>query len=277
MSGYFFHHTQSAAIYIQSKDQILVADTNVIVDTPLALYALKAGPNSESKLFDTKSSITYKNNVLIGRSDNFDCDIDKENKPFSDATNFFSPPTKTAFTGILASDFLKSYNKKNLFNSGKTPAIYGQTCVFNNKFINYDGKCGTRDTVVQSNRLMMDYSFPIYFKTGNEYINSGINAPVGSKAAVTLFHRPKLNFVNIADCVDLHCDGHKKQLILDDTGDLLGYKGSIFSESEYKWEGVTRNGHTYIDTQPGLGDYRIPRPMTTTLDGKRIKAWFEIF
>ena len=33
---------------------------------------------------------------------------------------------------------------------------------------------------------------------------------------------------------------------------------------------MTRNGHKYTDTRPGLGNYRIPKAMVTTLDGKRI-------
>ena len=61
-------------------------------------------------------------------------------------------------------------------------------------------------------------------------------------------------------------------MILDETGDLLGYKGTIMSEAEFKWHNVTRNGHKYEDTQPGLGNYRIPKGMLTTLDGKRIDA-----
>ena len=275
VSGFYFHHIQSTGIYIASKSRHLMADDNVVVDSSAALYGQKHGPNAESKAYDPETDITFKNNVLIGRSEYFDCSVDSHNIEFNAVGSLFYPAGLNDHTGFVCSDFMGSANKfpnKPQHKSGiKTPAIYGQTCVLNNKFINFDGKCGNTDTVLKANRFMVDYSHPTYFKEGNEYIRSGINAPEGS-AQITQFHRPKTSFVNIADCVDLHCDGHKKQLIVDEIGDLIGYKGSIFSESEYKWEGVTRNGHTYVDTQPGLGDYRIPRGMLTTLDGKRIRV-----
>jgi hypothetical protein len=113
--------------------------------------------------------------------------------------------------------------------------------------------------------MMEDYSHPTYFKEGNTF-----DSNVADITKIAKFMRPSTKLVNIADCVDLHCDGHKKQMIIDETGDLLGTPGLLHSESEYKWEGVTRNGHTYTDTRPGLGDYRIPKGMLTTLDGDRI-------
>ena len=118
---------------------------------------------------------------------------------------------------------------------------------------------------------MIDYAHPVYFKTGNTFQDAGIQQlNQNSKGTVTSYWRPKTGLVNIADCVDMHCDGHKKMMIVDETGDLIGYKGVILSEAEYKWHNVTRNGHKYTDTRPGLGNYRIPKAMVTTLDGKRI-------
>ena len=42
------------------------------------------------------------------------------------------------------------------------------------------------------------------------------------------------------------------------------------AEAEYEWDGVTRGGVTYSDTRDGLGDYRIPKPLLTNMDGSRI-------
>ena len=42
------------------------------------------------------------------------------------------------------------------------------------------------------------------------------------------------------------------------------------AEAEYERDGVTRGGVTYSDTRDGLGDYRIPKPLLTNMDGSRI-------
>ena len=275
VSGFNFHHTIDA-FYIQSSAQTIVLDNNVAVDSSVGVYTTKYDPNSESKRYDKDSSITYKNNVFIGRSEFYDCAIDSHETEFNElALKQILPLGFEDHTAILMPDFLSKSNKfptKNMHKSGvKSPAIYGQTCVHNNHFIGYNGKCGNIDTVVKANRMMIDYSHPVYFKEGNVFIDAGTSAS-GASGRITQFFRPEIGLVNIADCVDLHCDGHKKILIIDEAGDLLGYPGSITSESEYQWEGVTRNGVTYSDTRAGLGDYRIPTGMLTTLDGKKIDA-----
>ena len=75
---------------------------------------------------------------------------------------------------------------------------------------------------------MVDYAHPVYFKTGNTFQDAGIQQlNQNSKGTVTSYWRPKTGLVNIADCVDMHCDGHKKMMIVDETGDLIGYKGRV--------------------------------------------------
>ena len=151
----------------------------------------------------------------------------------------------------------------------KAPAIYGRTCSSSNIFINYNGKCGSADAPVQVNSYSSDHVFPMYFVGGDQFIKSGINAPSGPARLLRTF-RPSLKLVNIADCHDLHCDGFKKVLIVDEDGSFLGHTGSYVLEAEYEWDGVTRGGKTYKDTRDGLGDYRIPKTMVTALDGRRI-------
>ena len=46
--------------------------------------------------------------------------------------------------------------------------------------------------------------------------------------------------------------------------------GTFFAESEYEWDGQTRGGVTYKNKADGLGNYRIPMPMKTTLTGGKI-------
>jgi len=75
--------------------------------------------------------------------------------------------------------------------------------------------CGNVDQVVKVNPYVHDYSHPVYFQTGNQYIDSGINLNNrNTNARLTKMRRPRLSTVNIADCVDMHCDGHKKVAFL---------------------------------------------------------------
>ena len=70
--------------------------------------------------------------------------------------------------------------------------------------------------------------------------------------------------VNPADCVDMDCDALKKTILRDEDGTFLGTAGaSVIPESEWEWDG---------DPRRGLGDYRIPKTLITTLDGNRIEV-----
>ncbi|KAJ8313314.1 hypothetical protein KUTeg_009100 [Tegillarca granosa] len=73
-----------------------------------------------------------------------------------------------------------------------------------------------------------------------------------------------LRKINSADCVDMDCDGLKKVLIFDEDGTLIdGTPSTIISWAEYEWDG---------DPRRGLGDYRIPKTMLTSLNGDRISV-----
>lgn len=67
--------------------------------------------------------------------------------------------------------------------------------------------------------------------------------------------------VNPSDCVDMDCDAKKKSLLKDLDGSFLGAVGAVVPQSEYEWGG---------DPRRGLGDYRIPKVMLTSLNGSRI-------
>jgi hypothetical protein len=59
----------------------------------------------------------------------------------------------------------------------------------------------------------------------------------------------------------MDCDALKKAMFKDLDGTFLGHVGTVIPQSEYEWGG---------DPRRGLGDYRIPKEMVTTLDGVRI-------
>ena len=67
--------------------------------------------------------------------------------------------------------------------------------------------------------------------------------------------------INSADCVDMDCDAMKKALVKDLDGSFLGHIGAMIPQSEFEWD---------VNPSRGLGDYRIPKEMVTTMDGTRI-------
>merc|ERR1719347_121004 len=76
---------------------------------------------------------------------------------------------------------------------------------------------------------------------------------------------PLASKINPADCTDFDCDGLKKALVIDVDGSFVGdgVSGTIIPESAYELDG---------NPARGLGDYRIPKPMITELNGDRIEA-----
>lgn len=65
------------------------------------------------------------------------------------------------------------------------------------------------------------------------------------------FHRPNVGLINPSDCVDMDCDGLKKNLITDEDGSFLGKPGAVIAQSEFEWGSQQR----------GLGEFRIPKEM----------------
>ena len=70
--------------------------------------------------------------------------------------------------------------------------------------------------------------------------------------------RPELSKIEPSDCVDMDCDGKKKNLFIDSDGSFLGAPGSVISQSEFEWN---------VNGPRALGDFRIPKPMLTFPNG----------
>ena len=58
----------------------------------------------------------------------------------------------------------------------------------------------------------------------------------------------------------MDCDGHKKNLLTDLDGSLLGSPGNVISQSEYEWGSQQR----------GLGDFRIPKEALAAPNGSML-------
>ncbi len=70
--------------------------------------------------------------------------------------------------------------------------------------------------------------------------------------------RPDERLINPSDCIDMDCDGKKKNLFTDTDGSFLGAPGSVISQSEFEWN---------VNGPRALGDFRIPKPMLAFPNG----------
>lgn len=151
----------------------------------------------------------------------------------------------------------------------RSDALFGRTCIINTHFEGFNRKCGNiRDSIIRTNPWNYDRTYPIRLLTGNTAVD--VNAD-----DIVQFHRPRIESVNIAECIDLFCEGLKKAMVVDEVGDVFGKAGTWMAESEYEWDGITRllpNGSaiTYSDTADGLSNDRIPAAMKTDYNGELI-------
>ena len=120
--------------------------------------------------------------------------------------------------------------------------INGLTTITGNTFGHFKASCNSAvDAVITTSLHNDDGQMPVVIKN-TELIDVAEDSKV-------YLHRPNRGKINPSDCVDMDCDGLKKNLLTDFDGTFLGAVGSsIVSQSEFGWGGQDR----------GLGDYRIP-------------------
>ena len=274
VGGFHFYKMSHYGISTQSASSHMIYDDVIIEDSVVGIFGISFGPDA-AQHEGSKKTITLKNAYISGKGNNYDCSYDEKWQKGHFGHEFLERQRPSfddsSHTAIVMSDFL---SEKNEFPAAawskqkQNMAMYGKTCVLKTQFANFNRKCGSKDLLVRVNKKSFDHVFPMNFIEGNTLAN------VNEKDMIK-FARPDLGMVNIADCVDLFCDGLKKAMIIDESGEIFGAVGTLLAESEYEWDGITRmqpDGRTvrYKDTRDGLGNYRIPKPMQTRMDGSRI-------
>ena len=212
-----------------------------------------------------------KRSHFTGKSSIYDCDYDEttmKNLYSKRFTKRQAPPVEEkVHTAFMFPDFRGEKVKfpaKEWHNADINSAMKGETIVYDTEFVGYNRICGSTDSIALTNPENWDHAFPIRLKSSNIFTNVNVDDAVR-------YGRPDIKRVNIADCVDLHCDGKKKVMLVDEDGSLFGGTGAtMIPESEYEWHGHTKDGVSYADTRDGLGDYRVPKPMQVKKDGKKI-------
>ena len=120
--------------------------------------------------------------------------------------------------------------------------INGLTTLSGNTFAHFKVSCNSAvDAVITTSMKNDDGQMPVVIKS-TELIDVAEDSKV-------YLHRPNIDKINPSDCVDMDCDGLKKNLLTDADGSFLGTPGAtVISQSEYGWGLQSR----------GIGDYRIP-------------------
>ncbi len=122
--------------------------------------------------------------------------------------------------------------------------------VKNVTFAYFDMNCKqSYDAVIATSSHNDDGQHPVSFQSiVLNYVNN---------ASKVWIHRPNASAINPSQCVDMDCDGLKKELLTDLDGSFLGSPGTVISQSEFQWGSQRR----------GLGDFRIPREALSYKNG----------
>lgn len=91
----------------------------------------------------------------------------------------------------------------------------------------FNDSCSRHDIAIQVAQHNDDGQHPIITNAMSIYNTSQMNLIFNG--------RPNLDVVDPSDCVDMDCDGLKKNLLIDTDGTLFGEPTSVFSQAEYLW------------------------------------------
>lgn len=105
---------------------------------------------------------------------------------------------------------------KHKFNElSSYPALYGTSYIQDVIFTNFASRdnCGI-DVALMTNQDNDDAIHPIF--------TNGLTFADTPEENYVFIHYANLARVNPSDCVDMDCDGHKKVIVTDNDGTLLG-------------------------------------------------------
>ncbi|XP_043923025.1 fibrocystin-L-like [Protopterus annectens] len=245
-------------IYFQVMSSMKISNVT-LADNGMGIFSIVYTPDCLSHEISNKT-IAIKNALLVGSSPDFNCsDIltNSDNNIALSNQHRSTRPPQGGRSGICWPTFASGHNlAPGHPNAGLMtyPAISGLMTVKNSVFVGYRNVCSSETNVMfMTNPANDDLQHPIHVDT-LQLVNS-------TERAKVFIHRPDLSKVNPSDCVDMECDGKKKNIIKDLDGSFLGTIGTVIPQAEYQWNG---------DKRYGIGDYRIPKLLLTRLNGSRI-------
>ncbi|KAK9957826.1 hypothetical protein ABG768_012036 [Culter alburnus] len=258
IQGFTVWRSFDFGIYVQVSMNVLVSNVSLI-DNGMGFMSLIYSPPSLSHTYSDKI-VRVQGALIVGSSPNFNC-FDSLSTTMTyvmlSKSHRAPRPPNGGRSGISWPTFESNQN-----NAPQKPhaglmsynAIAGLMTVSDTTFVGFKSVCST-----ETNYMFMT-------NPGNEDLQHPISVERivkinSTEDALAFIHRPDLGKVNPSDCVDMDCDAKKKTILKDLDGSFLGAVGAVVPQSEYEWNG---------DPRHGLGDYRIPKVMLTSLNGSRI-------
>ena len=256
-------------VYLLTHETVQM-DNNIFVDCGVGVHPFLIRPKATTHLVEEKY-LEVNNTVFVGRSEAFSCDKDVEphyiefdrtrNKGFTMWPGRNWRGHKTGHAGLLWPIFSGigvPLGKPWVNGKPKSfPLLTGQVYINDVTFANFQqDSCGQFDSAIRTNPRGDDMMFPIFAK-GTKFVDVDEDSKIW-------MDRPIDGLVNNEHCVDMHCDGLKKALLVDTDGKIIGdgIAGTIIADSAYEWDG---------NPTAGLGYYRVPKPMVTTVEGDKIE------
>ena len=245
-------------------------ENNTFVDCGVGVHPFLIRPKAETHMVEEKH-LAISSTVFVGRSEAFNCENDvaphyidydiNRNKGLTMWPGRNYKGYNTGHAGLLWPIFSGiGVPLKKAWVNGKPksfPLLTGRVILTDVTFANYQqDKCGQFDSAIRTNPRGDDMQFPI-FATGTKFVDVDEDSRIW-------MDRPINKLVSNEHCVDMHCDGLKKALLVDEDGKIIGddLPGTIIADSGFEWEG---------DPTAGLGYYRVPKTMVTEVNGDKIE------
>jgi len=258
---------------VQTMSENSIEFSNIVsVDNGAGFLPYGVGPSADAHQIENKY-MTFANSIIVGVSDVHDCalgavkpDVYKSSmdskRKWTGKGKWISGSRKAHHTGIIWPIFQSKFPEPDMpwykpvkGAAGTNPALRGILNLSNVTFANFGENCGAHDLVFRTNFGEDDVNWPIN-ATDIKYVD------VASQSIIYM-DEPILGKINPSDCTDFDCDGLKKAIIYDTDGSVAGdgNAGTIIPDSAFEWDG---------NPARGLGYYRVPKPMITTVNGEKI-------
>ncbi|CAF2963963.1 unnamed protein product [Rotaria sp. Silwood2] len=259
--GFKTYKTWYYGLYINTPHNVII-DSCKIADSSVGIFTLVMGPSAASHEFGN-NSIIIRNSIVAGAITPNDCSDVPDTTTLSEQYDLKAIPMVSATSssgnpGGRSGISFPYFSPDNMMprhpwtSVGAYPCIDGVMTITNVTLGFFNDVCSRRDIAIQVSQSNDDGQHPV--------IASQMSVFNTSISNLIFNGRPNLDKVNPSDCVDMDCDGIKKNLLTDTDGTLFGQPSTVFSEAEYLWGNQAH----------GVGDYRIPSVALADFNGSTI-------
>ena len=230
ISGFKVFKSSMFGILYKTLPEVLI-DNNIVIDSQVGVFAYIVEISSLTHLVGNKTA-KIENNLIVGQSQTYTCQDDLLIPIFPDNPHYLGAGLKfdskiglawPTFSGGFDTLWDKGWADLTTYNS-----IGGLTIMNNITFAYFDTNCkGSQDVCIATSNHNEDLQHPINIQNSRLFF-------VNNNSKVWI-HRPNISTINPSQCIDMNCDGLKKNLLTDLDGSFLGSPGSVISQSEWGW------------------------------------------